>query len=63
MGHYLYFNKQTFRELIKVWRMLGCDKKYLFNDITDEKLMDYYMPIRFVDDIKKEVYDLKRGVK
>ena len=61
MGEYLYFNKHTFRELIKAWRVLGCADWYDFGNKDDDWLMKQFMPIRFVADILSQAYEVRRA--
>ena len=52
---YLYFNKKAFKRLIKVWRMLyTCP-----SNVTDEWLMEHFIPEKFIEDIEDAVACLK----
>ena len=56
---YLYFNKKTFRHLIKVWRRLNCDFNNGLDKQSDEWLMEHFIPDKFVDDIERTLTQRK----
>ena len=58
---YLYFNKTTFRRLLRLWRKVlkGNDYSLLLRD--DEWLMENFIPLRFIEDIENELYERKIG--
>jgi hypothetical protein len=52
---YLYFNKTTFRHLIKVWRLLNCDNNTGLVRYSDDDLMKHFIPDKFIDDIENTI--------
>ena len=57
---YLYFNKTTFKELIRLWRKVikesGEELNYLETLRTDDELIEYFIPLKFIEDINKLLY-------
>ena len=52
---YLYFNKTTFRHLIKLWRRLNCDNLCGLKEKSDDWLMGTFIPDKFIDDIERSL--------
>lgn len=54
-----YFNKTDFRQLLRLWRRVMKDSKDEFIQRTllrdDEWLMTNCLPIRFIDEIEREM--------
>lgn len=60
MSEYLYFNKTTFKALIKLWRKVveesGEELDYLETLKTDDELIELYIPLKFIHDIDTLLY-------
>lgn len=57
---YYYFNKETYKRLIRLWRRV-CDVST--DNVTDEWLMGAFMPLKFIEDIERKLLEekLKNG--
>ena len=57
---YLYFNKGTFKALIRLWRKVveesGEELNYLETLKTDDELIELYIPLKFINDINTLLY-------
>ena len=51
--NYLYFNKKTFRALIKLWRAVCWETMPYATTQKDDWLMENFMPIKFIEDIER----------
>ena len=50
-----YLNKQSFKELLQLWRKVLKDKDYSLLEKDDEWLMKAFIPARFICDIRFEL--------